>query len=568
MPQVTRQFVLAASLLVSAIGFASAQSSAALTGVVRDAHGTPQMGVLVELIGTGTFASALTDLGGRYQVAHLLPGLYQVRATAALAAPLVRRNIRIAAGAGAVVNLMMTGSFDQTAWETPGTRRNGEIVEDWKWTLRSPANRPMLRLVDDGAGWPSGETLGENKPHSETHSILRLQSRQGSFGASGEGLQLIVDQRSHHGARETSFAAGTTRSAGSVGVPLAFSAAMETGMGVPSGHLIAARLRSYPQLRTAEGAVPMEVALTSAERMQLGDVISLVVGSETQYLRAGSSLLVTRPFLRVRSQPLAGWSLSYAFATSPQRTGFGEAESNAPDVPTMVTAGGRLRTDSALHHEIRVRKNLGQVGLEVAVHHTNVARAAVSGALLDRRSALWQQPLAAAVEPEGVTVDRSNGLFRTLVGGYMDDGYSVLLHVPAGERLSLTGAYLSSVGLVAQDLDYRASSRPATQRAQAFFLAAEGRLPRTGTHISSSYRWQPARIISVLSPFELQDDAPYLGVHVRQPIRSSSRYGEMQITLDGTNLLAEGYRQSSIAAQDALLASALRELRLGLAFSF
>src|ERR1700753_1487193 len=83
---------------------------AAVSGVVRDAHGTPQMGALVELIATdlSTVASAFSDSHGRYIIPSAIPGKYQLRATAAFFLPSMRSNLRLVCGQQSIVNLTMS----------------------------------------------------------------------------------------------------------------------------------------------------------------------------------------------------------------------------------------------------------------------------------------------------------------------------------------------------------------------------------------------------------------------------------------------------------------------------
>ena len=71
------------------------QTAAMISGTVRDVHGTPQMGALIELMRSdqGTVATAVSDDHGRYIIAMLNPGRYELRATAAFFVPLLRNEI-------------------------------------------------------------------------------------------------------------------------------------------------------------------------------------------------------------------------------------------------------------------------------------------------------------------------------------------------------------------------------------------------------------------------------------------------------------------------------------------
>src|SRR6202012_2101609 len=143
-----RRAVAGLVLTVLAVGWTSsslAASSAAISGVVRDSHGTPQMGALVELLTADAtmVASALTDDHGRYIIPAVLPGKYQLRATAAFLVPVTRGNLRLQAGAQAVINLTLTTLYEAANWLPAQGRRADDPVDDWKWTLRSTASRPL-----------------------------------------------------------------------------------------------------------------------------------------------------------------------------------------------------------------------------------------------------------------------------------------------------------------------------------------------------------------------------------------------------------------------------------------
>jgi hypothetical protein len=129
-----------------------AGSTAAVSGVVRDTQGVAQMGAMVEVLAAGSMsvATAFTDMYGRYRIANLVPGSYQVRATAALFVPAMRRNLRLSTGMRATVNLTLNMLSDPAAWLPAERRKPDEPGDDWTWTLRSAVNRPILRVLGDG----------------------------------------------------------------------------------------------------------------------------------------------------------------------------------------------------------------------------------------------------------------------------------------------------------------------------------------------------------------------------------------------------------------------------------
>jgi len=89
-----------------------------VSGVVRDAQGVAQLGAMVEVLaaGSATVATAFTDLSGRYRIANLAPGKYQLRASAPLFMPATRRNLQLATGMRATVNLTLSTLADAVTW--------------------------------------------------------------------------------------------------------------------------------------------------------------------------------------------------------------------------------------------------------------------------------------------------------------------------------------------------------------------------------------------------------------------------------------------------------------------
>ena len=147
-----KEFGLAALMLTMASGVCVAAPGAAISGVVRDAQGVAQMGAAVQVFAASSLvvATAFTDLYGRYKIPNLLPGKYEVRATAALFVPARRANLRLVKGTRATVNLTLTMLSNPAVWLPAERRKPDEPGDDWTWTLRSAANRPILRMLDDG----------------------------------------------------------------------------------------------------------------------------------------------------------------------------------------------------------------------------------------------------------------------------------------------------------------------------------------------------------------------------------------------------------------------------------
>jgi len=129
-------------------GTVSGAISGAISGYVRDGSGVPQMGAAVEILGSAAQAlKVFTDDRGFYSVASLLPGTYSVKVSAPSFLPTLREKIGVRAGAKLMVNVTLTTLFE--AIELVPLRSPVDD-DDWKWTLRSVANRPILRVLADG----------------------------------------------------------------------------------------------------------------------------------------------------------------------------------------------------------------------------------------------------------------------------------------------------------------------------------------------------------------------------------------------------------------------------------
>ena len=143
---------------------AHALTDGAVSGVVRDGKGTPQVGALVELLrpDLSIIAQTFTDDHGRYELPRVLPGVYGVKATGSLFLPTLRENLHITASSRLVVNLTLNTLYEAFRWLPAQPRPADEPQDDWTWTLRFSANRPLLRMLEDGPLVVVTEAEGQN----------------------------------------------------------------------------------------------------------------------------------------------------------------------------------------------------------------------------------------------------------------------------------------------------------------------------------------------------------------------------------------------------------------------
>ena len=141
--------VMAVAGLLPASG---APFPATVSGVVRDARGTPQMGAMVELMAANAtvVARVYTNIHGGFTFEHVFPGTYQVKATGDSFLPTLREDLRLRARSKVIVNLTLSTLFEAIQWLPAQPRSPNEPSDDWKWTLRSSSNRPLLRFLQDG----------------------------------------------------------------------------------------------------------------------------------------------------------------------------------------------------------------------------------------------------------------------------------------------------------------------------------------------------------------------------------------------------------------------------------
>ena len=123
-----------------------------IAGTVRDGRGVPQAGAMVELLrpDTSVVASVFTDEYGRFLLAHLIPGTYSIKATGTLFLPTLRENLQVLAHRRTSINLTLSTVMEAFQWLPAKRRSVDEPDDEWAWTLRSAANRPLLRMLEDG----------------------------------------------------------------------------------------------------------------------------------------------------------------------------------------------------------------------------------------------------------------------------------------------------------------------------------------------------------------------------------------------------------------------------------
>ncbi len=546
----------------------AAPGDANVSGVVRDAHGIPQMGALVQLLAADatTIATAFTDDHGRYIIPAVIPGKYELRATAAFLLPTVRGNVRLQAGAQAIVNLTMTTLFEAETWLPAQKRRVGEPEDDWKWTLRSTANRPLLRIVDPSSSLQVSSSA-ENTHHASSQARVSVSSNDGAFAQGGIHQVLILNSTTEDGDSAILRAdLGNPPAGFPLGNSLEVSGGYEHSSPLGGATRLVSSYQSHPELAYGAGNGVQVLQMASTQELRFGDAVVIDAGTLMKAERLASTHLMNEPFVRVSVRPVSGTMVEYRFATGRTLQSSEDLDRIKPQTDVVTdTAGHVLRTANS-HNEIGVSKKLGSRTLAVSAYQDHFDNGVIAGT---------GQMNAATLQQSDVIADAATNAFRLRTNSYSARGLGVSFVQPItpslaawmeydlGSALSLkpgtNGTPLSSV-----------SQSVGTHTSHAAGVALRGKILRSGTSLRAEYRWQPTNTLSQVNAYNANPDEAYLGMLLRQRIWFGRLLPDgIDAVVEATNLLEQGYQPVLSADGHTLyLAQVPRTIQAGLSFNF
>jgi hypothetical protein len=535
-----------------------------VSGSVRDSAGVPQMGAVVELLRPDLTiaASVYTDSGGRFLIASVLPGRYAIKAMGTSFLPSLRENLRIRSNT--VVNLTLNTLYEVMQWLPAEPRSGSAQKDDWAWTLRSAANRPLLRWLEDG---PLVVVSDGSGAAPRLKARLMATGQEGTFGESGQRFSAAVEDTpssSRELIARVDFAPDT-------------DAGMESMLGFRQDLGFAGSVQSvaavsiHPEIDTAEnddasgpGGLD-EAVMRSWESMNLGDTLEAEVGSDQVLARfnrnSPNTVATVLPFASV------GWRdgdgvVRYRISTMVPAAGNGDETQASAWMPQLAECNGRLVMERGLHQELGWERHTDKGNMAVVVFADHIdhpvleamGRGAGGGqALYDPASGLMH-----AAGPDY----SSTGILATMERR-LPNGNMLRVSYANGDALAMAPVIRPSA--ITQIL---AAAHP--RRAQMYSLALSGTLEGTGTRWQASYRWQPDDTVTQVTAYAADADAPYLNLHLRQPIQKRGDGGvRVEALLDVRNLLAEGY-MPYVSTEGALLvfAQSQRSVSGGVAFTF
>jgi hypothetical protein len=559
-------FKLGLLWIALALPVLAADRSGSISGYVRSASGVPQMGAMVEVLGSAAHTlKVFTDENGFYSAAGLLPGVYSIKAYSPSFLPALRERIGLRPGTSVIVNLKLSGLFE--AIQMPPLRGPADD-DDWKWVLRSASNRPILRMLDQGslASVAAADSGADKHDVKGTLSFV-AGSASGGFGSTS-------DMNTGFSVEKSLFASGTIGLQGNVGynggspntvLRASYSHAMANGskpeMAFTVRRLAAPGINGY-------GTALQAMALSVSDGFTLGDIVELRFGSELQTIQFLGRVTAFRPFGSADVHLSPNTVLEYRYATSEPNSrlekGFDSAPADLSESGPRVSMAGFTSTiERAHHHEVSLSQRMGNTNLQIAMYSDRVADPALTGVG------------DVASDSGEVLPDFYSGTF-TYRGKDLDaQGMRVVLQRKLASDLTATldYGYGGVLDLSKSDIALQDARRDTYVRNRHTASAKfSGTLPGIKTHWTTSYRWISGQALTPVDMFNEsagQSD-PYLNILLRQPIPGTGFLpGHMDAVIDVRNLLAQGY--VPVMGQDGrtvYLVQSARSVRGGVAFTF
>jgi hypothetical protein len=545
-------------------------SPGTISGFVRNSAGNPQMGAVVEIFASARPALTLvTDSTGFYRSGQLAAGSYQVKVSAPSYLPTLRENLSLESGASLVVNITLNTLFEALDMLPP--LRVSKDLDDWNWTLRSAANRPIFRVLDDSPIFVESASRDGGAEHDQKE-IRALKARvafvAGSeadgFGSAGDMTTRFALERSIFSSGTLSLGGNLGNNAGLQGVLRASYSQQSTNGSKPE---VALTVRRFAAPGTVLPSAALEaMQLNFADTFQFGDFISVKVGSELQSIQFARRVSAWRPFGSVDVSLSPNTVLEYQYATSVPTTrdvkGYDSAPADLSESEPRISLKGReVALQRAHHQEISVSRRMGANHFQLAAYRDEMKDAALTGASYEFQNF------------PGILSDVYSGTFNYNAGNLATQGIRLVGERQLGHALTanLTYSYGGVLELNGTARDWNALAfRPVDRHSVS--ASIRGEAPRTGTQWIASYRWTSGRPLGLVDIFNTSPGRsdPFVNLFLRQPLPDVGLLpGHWEALVDLRNLLAQGY--VPVLGPDGrtiYLVQSARSVRGGLAFVF
>jgi hypothetical protein len=557
------QSVLLATSGILLAGCPAAKAvDAAISGVVRDSGGVPQMNVLVQLmrVDSSVIQTVRTDDRGRYLIAGIVPGIYQLKAVETSFLPTLRENLHVGARGRTEANMTLSTLLEALQWLPAQKRTPSEPEDDWTWTLRSAAYRPLLRFVgEDGL-----ETIESSESHTrQHHGRLLIESGAREFGEGGPSETL--DYSGHNALGTTTLVRSRVSDSPQASTQLLAGYAHENGVGSGMSSVIAYQMN--PAISGATGTGMRLMRLRTAETLRLAPDVTAEIGNQLEMLGVGSE---TSTFFSPFADVLwthGAMTASYVLATTPHLASSDDLADERSLMPAVEMRDGVAAIEHGLHQELKLARESesGASSASIAVYQDRVSNPIVDGF----GEAFAGEGTSRSALGNSYLFDAESGVTRTSGENYSARG--VVLEVshrgPASTRATLqiaTGSALTSTKSEVSTPIFQA------ERTQTIAMMLAGASKSTGTRWRASYRWQPSDTVNAVDLFGTGMADAYLSVFLRQSLHLGHIVpGGIDAVVDVRNLLAQGYHPFLTTDGGTLFfAQVDRSVQGGLAFYF
>ena len=533
-----------------------------ISGYVRNASGVPQMGAVVEIVGTAARSfTVFTDGAGFYSAKDLLPGFYSIKFSAPSFLPASVEKVGLHSGTTVHVNATLNTLLN--AMQVGPLRRAATDDDDWKWTLRSVSNRPVLRILDDPAA-----SAEQQKDHDLKGSLSFLAGSAASGYGSGS------DMSTGFSVERSIFSVDRVGLSGKVGygdgLPAAVLRALYSHR-LPdgSGPSMSVTMRRFaPSDPNLHNAALQAVAFNAGDDVTVGDVVELKFGSELQTIQFLGRVTAFRPYGSADYHLSPDTVLEYDYATSLPNTrdekGFDTAPADLSEAdPRVSMTNFATRLERAHHQELSVSHRIGNTNLQLAAFTDRVDNTALTGAgeVSAAGGFLLPDVYSGTFSYAGDTLN-AHGMRLVLEHKFSSD-LTATLDYACGGALDLTKPDVAI---------QNAGQWITTQRRHALAAKFGGTLPHSHTRWIASYRWINGPALTPVDMFNAspgQSD-PFFNLFIRQPMPTLGFLpAHLEAIVDLRNLLAQGY--VPVVGQDGqtvYLVQAARSVRGGVSINF
>ena len=550
-------------LVTVALSVPTWASPGSISGKVKNARGVPQMGAMVEVISLSAkkVFTVFTDDTGYYLVDGLGTGAYDVKVSATSFLPTLRENVTLRSGTSLVINLTLNTLTD--AIRLLPAKQGAQEDDDWKWTLRSSANRPILRIAN---GQPVIVANGKNDRPLKA-SVAFVAGNDGTaFNGSGDMSTKVNLERSLFQTGLLSFNGDLGYGQGATVFRTSYTHDMPNGSR-PELAVTLRRFAASPTLAVHDAALEA-MTVRAADNMQLGNFIDLHGGSEFQAVQFMGRVNAYNPFGWADIHLSPNTVVEYQYATSVPSMrllkGFDSAPADMTESgPRMTLVNGQSELERAHHQEISYSHRHGKVSIQAAYFRDSISNTALTGVgeMNGEFANILPDAYSGTFAYNGGSLD-THGL-RFVVQRQLPNGMTATVDYAFGGVLDLNDN-------VTRMEDVRSHIDERYQHSVAGKLT--GALPHSKTQWIASYKWTSG---SGLTPVDLFNSGPgqtdsYLNVFIRQPVPGTNFLpAKMEALVDVRNLLAQGYHPVvGSDGQTVYLVQAARSIRGGVAFVF